>query len=543
MKNKKGLSETTVVVLIIGLLTLAVLVGVGYTISKGISSVGDKAAVQNWVLLKASKLGSTQGGINPPIAMLYGDSIKINTEEQLKTEGNKLIADAMVDCWSAFDNGQTDFMSNIKIPGRDETIDPFCFPCARIEFDQSLKDGNHDLINFQQFLRTEKPLISTSTTYADILTNLIYFPTPEAKQKQKYIIPKDRDYYIFFASTKKETWAEIIHNNFDSSFPLKLVGGAVAGAGIGGAGCLILVVTAPIAAACAAAGAGGGEVVTTITTLLYKGEETFKPALILGTRDDINKVCNLEQTDCESCGDGTTNPCDKKECQDLADKTGMSCWYDDGYTYNNCFSQRKEKTEELKSANPIQTTTSTTTPITDIKITSEQCKASTGSSEMKALLDAIAWAEGANYNTMFGGKTFSDFSSHPVYTGEMPSGGFPFSGGTSTAAGRYQFLKKTYDSLKNKGFFKTGFTPEEQDKAAINLITSTRKLTEEQLKQAVETNNLRPVWDKLEQEWASIPTSSGKSYYGQPAKSEKDLNSVYYQCYSTYTKTPEPLLT
>ena len=92
MKNKKGISETTVVVLIIGLLTLAVLVGVGYTITKGISSAGNKAAVQNWVLLKSSKLGLVQGGSQPPVAMLYSDSIKINTEEQLKTEGNLLMA-------------------------------------------------------------------------------------------------------------------------------------------------------------------------------------------------------------------------------------------------------------------------------------------------------------------------------------------------------------------------------------------------------------------------------------------------------------------
>ena len=150
MKNKKGISETTVVVLIIGLLTLAVLVGVGYTITKGISSAGNKAAVQNWVLLKSSKLGLVQGGSQPPVAMLYSDSIKINTEAQLKTEGNKLIADAMVDCWSAFDKGQSNFIDGKGVN------DPFCFPCARIEFDQSLKDGNHDLINFQQFLRTRK---------------------------------------------------------------------------------------------------------------------------------------------------------------------------------------------------------------------------------------------------------------------------------------------------------------------------------------------------------------------------------------------------
>jgi len=197
----------------------------------------------------------------------------------------------------------------------------------------------------------------------------------------------------------------------------------------------------------------------------------------------------------------------------------------------------------------LQSTPTTNPPI----IKTDKCGvASIGSSEMKALLDTIAWAEGANYNVMFGynknkpnERIFSDFSAHPVYTGEMPPKGFPFSGGTSTAAGRYQFLKVTYDDEKKLGFFSTGFTPEEQDKAAIDLITRKRKLSEDEIKKAIEIKNFRPVWDKLMYEWASIPKSGGGSYHsGQGAKSEEQLTELYYQCYNLLNENkPQPLLT
>src|SRR3989344_4911815 len=526
MKNKKCISETTVVVLIIGLLSLAVLVGTGYTITKGISSAGNKAAVQNWVLLKSSKLGLVQGGSQPPVAMLYSDSIKINTEAQLKTEGNKLIADAMVDCWSAFDKGKSNFIDGKGVN------DPFCFPCAKIEFDKSLKDGSHNLLEFNNFLSNEKPLsVVKAQSYHEIL---------EGKYVYEQTIQKDKDMYIFFIATKGKIWDRLMKRLMAPDIFSEISKRAAAGAFIGGAAGSVL--PGPGTAAGVVIGVGAGVLEYYVSPITGTGEEYFEPMVLLGTPEKISEYCNLELDKCENCGDGNLEKCDKDECQDLADVTGTSCYWDTKYI-NECLSTQKPDAEELKSANPIQTTTSTTTPATDIKITSEQCKVSTGSSEMKALLDTIAWAEGADYNIMFGKRVFTDFSAHPVYTGQMPSNGFPYGKTTSTASGRYQFLKGTYDSEKKIGFFSTGFTPEEQDKAAIDLITRKRSLTEEQLKKSVESGNLRLVWDKLMLEWASIPTSSGKSYYGQSAKTEEQLKLKYYQCYQQYNKALEPLLT
>jgi len=166
--------------------------------------------------------------------------------------------------------------------------------------------------------------------------------------------------------------------------------------------------------------------------------------------------------------------------------------------------------------------------------------------EHKALLDTIAWAEGTGcyYNMMFGRQLFYDLSAHPVETGEMPKKGFPFGPrwrrNTSTAAGRYQFLYKTYKALKEEGLFQENFGPDEQDKAAVHLITVTRDVSFDMLVEAVQNENLIPVWDKLAKEWASLPYSqrdcprrrrcgNGRSYYGQFAyKAEVLTNNFLY---------------
>ncbi len=161
------------------------------------------------------------------------------------------------------------------------------------------------------------------------------------------------------------------------------------------------------------------------------------------------------------------------------------------------------------------------------------CIASQGTNEQKALLDTIAWAEAGQYNIMFGNKPFTNYAAHPVETGEMPPKGFPWSGGTSTAAGRYQFLYSTYKDLKGRGYFQTGFNAEEQDKAGLYLLETKRKLSQDELVVAVNSDNLVLVWNKLAAEWASLPSSEkgGKSYYpGQTARGIQDLKNRFQTC-------------
>ena len=370
--NKKGMSESTIVILAFGLFAFVIVLASTAYMTGIASSVANSAAIQNWVLLKSSKLGTVQGGSSPPVPMLKTEPIKIISDEQLKNnDANRLIAESMVDCWKAFDSGETDFMPNLKVPERDELIDPFCFPCARIEFDEKLKDGRQELIGFQNFLQNEKPLPGAdSPTYANILTNLVYFPSQEAKQTQKYIIPKNNDYYIFFISTKKENFYDFLRNNFDDSLIYEVAAAAGSGAVIAGTACtFVFPVVGTVA--CAVGGAAVGVISAYTISFLYKGEEVFRPAIVLGTPQEINKICNPDLLNqCEECGLGRINACDQKECQNLADQLGISCWYDDAYTVNSCYNEQKPNTIELKSANPINTSnnlvTAPTQPITQV---------------------------------------------------------------------------------------------------------------------------------------------------------------------------------
>ena len=169
--------------------------------------------------------------------------------------------------------------------------------------------------------------------------------------------------------------------------------------------------------------------------------------------------------------------------------------------------------------------------------------------EYKALLDTIAWAEGTDchYNMMAGRMLFKNYSAHPVETGEMPKTGTPFKVRWrkvyTTAAGRYQFLHRTYTLLKEEGLFQTGFNPEEQDKAAKYLIDR-QEVTEEMVAQAVTSKDFTEVWNKLSWVWASLPCDEskkprrerrkcikGRGRHGQFAHTPEDLQKIFFIFY------------
>ena len=140
------------------------------------------------------------------------------------------------------------------------------------------------------------------------------------------------------------------------------------------------------------------------------------------------------------------------------------------------------------------------------------------------LLKTIRFAEGTSgpkgYQTMFGGGTFQDMSRHPDKV--VRSGGY-----SSAAAGAYQFLPGTWQSQASRLGLK-GFGPEEQDIAALGLARNRLKsigglatVEKEGLSQRVAA--------ALSPEWASFPTETGRSYYGQPVKSLSKLQEVYGQ--------------
>lgn len=121
---------------------------------------------------------------------------------------------------------------------------------------------------------------------------------------------------------------------------------------------------------------------------------------------------------------------------------------------------------------------------------------------LQAFLNLIRTGEGTaddgGYSRLFGGGSFDGFSDHPRQSVTR-------SGMTSTAAGAYQILSRTWDDLKNSGYTFPDFSPASQDKAAIALIKRRGALAD------VVAGRFSLAITKCNKEWASLPGSP----YGQ----------------------------
>jgi muramidase (phage lysozyme) len=142
--------------------------------------------------------------------------------------------------------------------------------------------------------------------------------------------------------------------------------------------------------------------------------------------------------------------------------------------------------------------------------------------EGQRLLKTIRFAEGTagpkGYQTMFGGGTFSDLSRHPDQV--VRRGGY-----ASAAAGAYQFLPGTWQGQASRLGLK-GFGPAEQDIAALSLARN-RLMGIGGLATVQKEGLSKRVAAALSPEWASFPTESGRSYYGQPVKSLSALQQYF----------------
>ncbi len=123
---------------------------------------------------------------------------------------------------------------------------------------------------------------------------------------------------------------------------------------------------------------------------------------------------------------------------------------------------------------------------------------------VQAFLALIRWTEGAGYQTLFGGGIVDSLEDHPRIAITRTLGGKPI---TSTAAGAYQFLSRTWDECK-KALDLPDFTAANQDRAALYLIERRRALP------AVLEGDWTTALERCNREWASLPGSP----YGQPTK-------------------------
>jgi muramidase (phage lysozyme) len=129
------------------------------------------------------------------------------------------------------------------------------------------------------------------------------------------------------------------------------------------------------------------------------------------------------------------------------------------------------------------------------------------------------------YRRMFGGGMFESVADHPRTPVTRPMGTTTI---TSTAAGAYQFLSKTWDECV-RALALPDFSPASQDIAAVYLIER-RKALDDVIAGRVET-----AIQKCNREWASLPGSP----YGQPTRTTAQALAVYAQHGGTTAPTQE----
>jgi muramidase (phage lysozyme) len=121
---------------------------------------------------------------------------------------------------------------------------------------------------------------------------------------------------------------------------------------------------------------------------------------------------------------------------------------------------------------------------------------------VRQFLDFLGKAEGADYDVIVGGGRFDDFSAHPGVVGLRTKEG------PSTAAGKYQITKTTFDDIAPR-LGVTDFSPASQDRVALALIDRRGALDK------VVRGDFEGAIKKLGKEWASLPSST----YRQPKRS------------------------
>lgn len=137
-----------------------------------------------------------------------------------------------------------------------------------------------------------------------------------------------------------------------------------------------------------------------------------------------------------------------------------------------------------------------------------------GNPNVRKFLDLLAYTEGTQgngYHTAFGGGRLASLADHPRYLKSFRQTDGKVN--KTSAAGRYQFLKGTWDGLARQ-YGLTDFGPRNQDLGAVALLAQNGALP----------YVLKGDWNnaiaKSGRTWASLPTSP----HPQPTKSWDKVN-------------------
>lgn len=158
----------------------------------------------------------------------------------------------------------------------------------------------------------------------------------------------------------------------------------------------------------------------------------------------------------------------------------------------------------------------------------DDLSAALASSNVKAFLRVIRAGESSQdddaYRMIVGGGLVDSFDDHPrrlVYIPNLKV--------SSSAAGAYQFLSRTWDECA-KALELPDFSPASQDLAAVFLIRRRGALDD------VIAGRVELAIRKCAREWASLPGSP----YGQPMRTLQQALTTYAQYGGTLTAEPEP---
>jgi len=164
--------------------------------------------------------------------------------------------------------------------------------------------------------------------------------------------------------------------------------------------------------------------------------------------------------------------------------------------------------------------------------------------EEAALLEAIAGSESAgDWNVIYGGSRFNDYSKHPAKFVTITSG--PNKGKKSSAAGKYQITKTTYDRVAPKLGI-TDFSPESQQQIALYLA---REKYGSGLAEDLANGNAADVAAKLAGIWTSLPggieaTTNGSSFtqsYADALDAPRPPGSIPDVATAIDTAPPRPM--
>ncbi|MCY1293944.1 Phage lysozyme [compost metagenome] len=142
-----------------------------------------------------------------------------------------------------------------------------------------------------------------------------------------------------------------------------------------------------------------------------------------------------------------------------------------------------------------------------------------GGRNVVAFLELLAWSEGTStmrgsddgYNVIVGGGLFNSYADHPRQLISLPRYNIK-----STAAGRYQLLARYWDAYR-KSLNLIGFTPENQDRVALQQIREQRALDD------IKAGRIAEAIAKCRNIWASLPGAG----YNQREHKLEDLLAHY----------------